>query len=49
MFFLNLIISFHLFQYADPTDEPTSPLYDQTFEDYNPNIEEWKGKTIIMI
>ena len=47
--FLNIIISFHLFQYADPTDEPTSPLYDQTFEDYKLNIEEWKGKKIIMI
>merc|ERR1719206_548161 len=34
----------YLAEYADPTDEPTSPLYDQTFEDYNLNIEEWKEK-----
>ena len=32
------------FQYADPTDEPTSQMYDQTFEDYDLSIQEWKGK-----
>ena len=34
----------HLFQqYADPTDEPNSQVYDQTFEDYELSIQDWKG------
>ena len=33
----------YLAQYADPTDEPTSPLYDQTFEDFEYPVEQWKG------
>ena len=32
-----------LFQYADPTDEPNSAPYDQTFEDYDLQVQEWKG------
>ena len=31
-------------QYADPTDEPTAPFYDQTFEDYELSVEVWKGE-----
>ena len=31
------------FQYADPTDEPTAPFYDQTFEDYDLTVDVWKG------
>ena len=30
-------------QYADPTDEPTAPFYDQTFEDYDLTVDVWKG------
>ena len=32
------------FQYADPTDEPNSAPYDQTFEDYDLQVSEWKGE-----
>ncbi|RZF45630.1 hypothetical protein LSTR_LSTR010581 [Laodelphax striatellus] len=32
----------YLAQYADPTDEPTSPPYDQSFEDMELPVEEWK-------
>lgn len=32
------------FQYADPTDEPTAPFYDQTFEDYDLTVDVWKGR-----
>ena len=31
------------FQYADPTDEPASQPYDQSFEDFDLSVEEWKG------
>ena len=31
-------------QYADPTDEPIAPFYDQTFEDYELSVEVWKGE-----
>ena len=34
----------YLFQYADPTDEPNSAPYDQTFEDYDLQVSEWKGE-----
>ena len=34
----------YLAQYADPTDEPVSLPYDQTFEDYDLPVEKWKGK-----
>lgn len=33
----------YLAQYADPTDEPTSQPYDQTFEDFDVSVEEWKA------
>jgi len=32
----------YLAQYADPSDEPVSQPYDQTFEDYDLSVEEWK-------
>lgn len=32
----------YLAQYADPSDEPTSPPYDQSFEDMDLPVEEWK-------
>ena len=34
----------YLAQYADPSDEPNSQPYDQTFEDYDISVQEWKGK-----
>ena len=37
----------YLAQYADPTDEPASTPYDQTFEDYDLTVEKWKGKILI--
>jgi serine/threonine protein kinase len=33
----------YLAQYADPTDEPVSLPYDQTFEDYDLPVEQWRG------
>lgn len=33
----------YLEKYADPNDEPTSPLYDQSFEDMDLPVEKWKG------
>merc|ERR1711963_1362642 len=33
----------YLAQYADPTDEPNSAPYDQTFEDYDLQVQEWKA------
>ena len=33
----------YLAQYADPTDEPSSLPYDQTFEDFELPVEKWKG------
>lgn len=32
----------YLVQYADPSDEPSSLPYDQTFEDYDLPVETWK-------
>nr|APA33994.1 seminal fluid protein [Nilaparvata lugens] len=32
----------YLAQYADPTDEPISQPYDQSFEDMELPVEEWK-------
>jgi len=32
----------YLAQYADPNDEPTSPDYDQTFEDFDIQVDQWK-------
>lgn len=34
----------YLAEYADPTDEPRSKQYDQTFEDYDLSVQEWKDK-----
>ena len=33
----------YLAQYADPTDEPTAEPYDQSFEEMELTIPEWKG------
>ena len=33
----------YLRQYADPTDEPNSEPYDQSFEDQKLDINKWKG------
>lgn len=32
----------YLAQYADPTDEPTADAYDETFEDKDYSVAEWK-------
>merc|ERR1712172_234329 len=32
----------YLAQYADPSDEPNSQPYDQTFEDFDLSVQEWK-------
>jgi len=34
----------YLAEYAAPTDEPNSQVYDQTFEDYELSIQDWKDK-----
>ena len=34
----------YLADLADPTDEPVAQPYDQTFEDYNLSVMEWKEK-----
>jgi len=34
----------YLAQYADPTDEPSSQPYDQSFEDYDLTVEQWKER-----
>ena len=33
----------YLGQYADPADEPTSPPYDQSFEEQDLDIDAWKS------
>lgn len=33
----------YLQQYADPSDEPVSAPYDQSFEDMEIPVEKWKG------
>lgn len=33
----------YLEQYADPSDEPISAPYDQSFEDMELPVEKWKG------
>ena len=35
----------YLAQFADPTDEPNSAPYDQTFEDVDRTVQEWKGES----
>ncbi|XP_044743520.1 mitogen-activated protein kinase p38b-like isoform X1 [Chrysoperla carnea] len=32
----------YLAQYSDPSDEPESALYDQTFEDYDLPVDKWR-------
>lgn len=34
----------YLEKYSDPTDEPTSLPYDQSFEDMDLDVDKWKGK-----
>lgn len=34
----------YLEQYADPSDEPVSAAYDQSFEDMEIPVEKWKGR-----
>lgn len=34
----------YLAQYADPSDEPVSPAYDQSFEDMEAPLETWRRK-----
>lgn len=36
----------YLSQYADPTDEPVSLPYDQSFEDMDLPVEKWKGNVV---
>lgn len=36
----------YLAQYADPTDEPVSAPYDQSFEDMDLSVDKWKGKAL---
>lgn len=33
----------YLSQYSDPTDEPVSLPYDQSFEDMELPVDKWKG------
>lgn len=39
----------YLAQYADPTDEPVSLPYDQSFEDMDLAVEKWKGNASLSI
>lgn len=39
----------YLAQYADPSDEPESEPYDQSFEDMELNTEKWKGKSCLRV
>jgi p38 MAP kinase len=34
----------YLQQYADPSDEPSSAPYDQSFEEQDMDIDSWKSK-----
>ena len=36
-------------QYADPSDEPESEPYDQSFEEKNLEIPDWKSKVSTLI
>lgn len=38
----------YLEKYSDPTDEPTSSPYDQSFEDMDLPTEKWKGKSNLL-
>lgn len=37
----------YLAQYADPSDEPVSPPYDQSFEALDLPVEKWKGNNCL--
>ena len=40
----------YLSVYSDPQDEPNSAPYDQTFEDLDLSVEQWKGtKSLIAL
>lgn len=39
----------YLTQYADPTDEPESEPYDQSFEDMEMPTEKWKGNGFLTV
>ena len=38
----------YLRQYADPSDEPTAPPYDQSYEDLDLSIPEWRRKYLTL-
>ena len=37
----------YLVIYADPQDEPKSTPYDQTFEDLDLTVDQWRGKDLL--
>lgn len=37
----------YLEKYSDPTDEPSSQPYDQSFEEHELSTEKWKGKKFL--
>lgn len=39
----------YLAQYADPSDEPVSQPYDQSFEDMELPVEKWKGNVYFIV
>ena len=39
----------YLKDYADPSDEPTSEKFDDSFEDSTLNVSQWKGKFSFLI
>lgn len=38
----------YLRQYADPSDEPEAETYDQSWEDMEVSIEEWRSKSSLL-
>jgi len=38
----------YLRQYSDPSDEPTSPPYDQSFDNGDFGVPHWKSMTSIV-
>jgi p38 MAP kinase len=44
---LDALAHSYLQQYADPSDEPESEVYDQSFEDRDLDIEQWKSKCLL--
>lgn len=38
----------YLTQYADPTDEPVSQPYDESFEHMELSVDKWKGKFVVI-